>query len=132
SRPRRRRRRRWPPNRCTPRLADARRSAANRADTVTDPQPRDPNTLLVRGLATAVPATRLGQADAEAVTRTICRLPPDQAELLHALYRQTGITTRHIFFDRQVVRDVLEDTTVSGNVFLPSVCNDELGPTTAQ
>src|SRR5262249_58984837 len=35
-------------------------------------------------------------------------------------------------FDRRVVRDVLEGTTVTNNVYLPEVCRDERGPTTAQ
>jgi predicted naringenin-chalcone synthase len=88
--------------------------------------------LLIRGLGTALPPTALGQAEAEAVTRTICRLSTDQSELLATLYRHTGITERHILFDRQVVRDVLEGTRVSGSVFLPSGKPNDLGPTTAQ
>jgi predicted naringenin-chalcone synthase len=88
--------------------------------------------FVIRGLGTALPPTVVSQAEAEAVTRNLCRLGPDESALLATLYRHTGIRERHVLFDRQVVRDVIEGTRHSGSVFLPSEKPGDLGPTTSQ
>src|SRR5262249_48947675 len=56
----------------------------------------------------------------------------DQAEMLTSLYRQTGISRRHLAFDRTVVVDILEGTDFSGSVFLPRDMASDPGPTTGQ
>src|SRR5437868_9914503 len=61
--------------------------------------------LAILGLGTAVPPTRLPQADAEKVARAMCAATPEQAEALSVLYRQTAIADRHILFrDRKSTR----------------------------
>jgi predicted naringenin-chalcone synthase len=87
--------------------------------------------LAILGLGTALPATQLTQAEALKVAENICCRNPDQAAPLASLYRQTGIRTRHLAFGREVVRDVLDGTRLSGSVFLPSEDNG-LGPTTGE
>jgi predicted naringenin-chalcone synthase len=84
------------------------------------------------GLGTALPATCVTQAEAVQVAHRICCRSAEQADLLPALYRQTGIRTRHLVFAPQVVQDVLQGTHTSGSVFLPRDEPSHRGPTTAQ
>src|SRR5205809_8018833 len=86
----------------------------------------------IRGLGTALPATSLTQAEAVEVARHICCHSAEQAELLPALYRQTGIQKRHLAFAPDVVQDVLQGTTTSRSVFLPRGTEDDPGPTVGQ
>jgi predicted naringenin-chalcone synthase len=86
----------------------------------------------IRGLGTALPATSLTQAEAVEVARQICCRTDEQAELLPALYRQTGIRRRHLAFAPDVIQDVLQGTTTSGSVFLPRRTEEDPGPTIEQ
>jgi predicted naringenin-chalcone synthase len=86
----------------------------------------------ILGIGTALPSTRLTQAEAVQAARAICARTEKQAELLPAFYRLTGIRTRHLAMDPQVVRDVLHGTRESGSVFLPAATDDDHGPTTGQ
>jgi predicted naringenin-chalcone synthase len=85
----------------------------------------------ILGLGTALPPTRLPQADAERVARAMCCSTPEHAELVAALYRQTGIASRHVLFGEDVVRDVLDGTRHTGSPYLPNG-PDYPGPTTHQ
>ena len=89
-------------------------------------------TLVIRGLATAVPAYRLTQSEAERVAHVLCCRGPDHRAGVSAIYRHSGIASRHILFDAQVVRDVLEGTRLSGSPFLPNGEEHDPGPTTAE
>lgn len=86
----------------------------------------------ILGIGTALPPHRVSQSEAAAVARVVCHLNEDQATILPALYRQTNIATRHMVFDQTVLRDVMEGTTTSKSVFLPTRRSDDRGPTTAQ
>jgi predicted naringenin-chalcone synthase len=86
----------------------------------------------ILGLGTALPATALTQAEALTVAQKICCRTAEQAGLLPALHRQSGITTRHVAFGPEVVRDVLQGTCTSRSVFLPRGEDGDPGPTTAQ
>jgi predicted naringenin-chalcone synthase len=88
--------------------------------------------LAILGIGTALPATRLTQAEAVQAARAVCARTEKQAELLPVFYRLTGIATRHLAMDPQVVRDVLHGTRLSASVFLPTGTDDDHGPTTGQ
>lgn len=86
----------------------------------------------ILGTGTALPARRLSQAEAVEAARVVCARTARQAELLPVFYRLTGIETRHLVLDPQVVRDVLDGTRLSGSEFLPGGADDDRGPTTGQ
>jgi predicted naringenin-chalcone synthase len=88
--------------------------------------------LALVGFGTALPTTAITQAEALRIAEKICCRTESQADLLPALYRQSGIGSRHLAFSRQVVDDVLGGTRHSGSVFLPCRDPDDLGPTTGQ
>jgi predicted naringenin-chalcone synthase len=89
-------------------------------------------TLSILGIGTAVPDTAVTQAEALQVARKICCRTEEQAEWLPNLYKQTGIATRHLCFDREVMTDVLVGTRTSGSPFLPSDSDNDPGPTTGR
>jgi predicted naringenin-chalcone synthase len=86
----------------------------------------------ILGTGTALPARRVSQAEAVEAARVVCARTARQAELLPVFYRLTGIDTRHMVLDPQVLRDVLDGTRLSGSEFLPAGADDDRGPTTAQ
>jgi predicted naringenin-chalcone synthase len=86
----------------------------------------------ILGLGTALPSTRISQAEAVSLAERICCRSPEEAELLPALYRHTTIAERHLAFDRAVIRDLLDGTRYSGSVFLPKQIPGDLGPSTRQ
>jgi predicted naringenin-chalcone synthase len=88
--------------------------------------------LVIVGLGTALPATRIDQNIALKIAQKICCRTSDQAELLPALYRQSGITARHMVFSKELIEDVLGGTRDSRSIFLPGQDSDHPGPTTAQ
>jgi predicted naringenin-chalcone synthase len=88
--------------------------------------------LAILGLGTALPPTRVDQAEAVAIAKAVCSRTEQQAGLLPVFYRLTGIETRHLALDPQVVRDTLDGTCDSGSVFLPTGADDDHGPTTRQ
>ncbi len=88
--------------------------------------------LALAGLGTAVPATRVTQAEALAVARALCCRTDEQATWLPGIYAQSGIDARHLAFDAAVVRDILGGTRHSGSPFLPTGAPDDRGPTAGQ
>jgi predicted naringenin-chalcone synthase len=84
--------------------------------------------MALAGLGTAVPATRVTQAEAMAIARAICCTTDEQATWLPGIYHQSGIDTRHLAFDAAVVRDLLDGTHHSGSPFLPTGAADDRGP----
>jgi predicted naringenin-chalcone synthase len=88
--------------------------------------------FVIRGLGTAVPDTILPQAEAERVTQILCGDKPEYADVLDALYRQTGIASRRLAMPRAVVDDALNGTRTTGSPFLPSGKPNDPGPTTRQ
>jgi predicted naringenin-chalcone synthase len=88
--------------------------------------------MAIAGLGTAVPATRVGQAEAMAVARALCCRSDERATWLPGIYLHSGIDTRHFAFDTAVMRDVLDGTRHSGSPFLPTGAPDDRGPTAGQ
>jgi predicted naringenin-chalcone synthase len=88
--------------------------------------------LALLGIGTALPATSVTQAEGLKVAERICCRTQEQAELLPALYRQSGINRRHLAFPADLMADVLQGTEHSGSVFLPREGTENPGPTTAQ
>jgi predicted naringenin-chalcone synthase len=89
-------------------------------------------TLAILGLGTALPPDAIDRQRAVAIARAVCCHTEEQAAVLPSLYRQSGIETRHMVFGRDVIDDVLNKTTRSGSVFLPTGRLDDRGPTTGQ
>jgi predicted naringenin-chalcone synthase len=88
--------------------------------------------LSLRGIGTAVPPTILTQEDALRLARVLCSRPDEQATWLPGMYQGTGIRTRRVVLGEQVIRDVLDGTTHSGSVFLPTTDPNDRGPTTGE
>jgi predicted naringenin-chalcone synthase len=86
----------------------------------------------ILGLGTAVPPTSISQTDAINIARAICCRTKEQETWLPLMYDHTGIQFRHLAFGPQVVEDVLNGTTFSQSVFLPTGRDDDHGPTTGQ
>jgi len=88
-------------------------------------------TFAIRGLGTALPATRLTQEEALGLARVLCCRTPEQTTWVPLMYAGTGIRGRNISLPRQLVEDVLRGTRLSGSVFLPSGEAEDSGPSTA-
>lgn len=88
--------------------------------------------LAILGLGSAVPQTKVTQEESAGIARSLCCRTPEQETWLPLMYDHTGINTRHLVLDRQVVDDVLHGTTFSQSPFLPSGREDDRGPTTGQ
>ncbi len=88
--------------------------------------------LTILGLGTAVPPTRVTQDEAAGIARSLCCRTAEQETWLPLMYQHTGIHSRHLAFDRQVVEDVLHGTAHSQSIFLPTGREDDRGPTTGQ
>lgn len=86
--------------------------------------------LVILGLGTALPPTRIDQETAVRLAQTVCSRTPEQAQLLPLLYRLTGIETRHLVLPPELVGDVLDGTRVSGSSILSAVA--DTGPTTEE
>jgi predicted naringenin-chalcone synthase len=84
------------------------------------------------GVGTAVPPTRVTQEEAMRIARSLCCRTPEQETWLPMIYDRAGIHARHLTFARQVVEDILNGTTQSRSIFLPSGREDDCGPTTGQ
>src|SRR5437773_2089570 len=82
-------------------------------------------------LGTALPPNRVTQEQGARVAQVLC-LDPRQSPLVPTLYRQTEITGRNMVMGEDVVRDVIDGTSHSGSVFLPTGRPGERGPTTSQ
>ncbi len=87
--------------------------------------------LAIVSFGTAVPDTAVTAAQAESVAQALGG-SSTRAHWLRAIYAGAGITTRHLSFDRPVVDDVIQGSTATGSMFLPTGGPDDHGPTTAQ
>ncbi len=85
----------------------------------------------IRGLGTALPSSRLSQAESAAAATFICAEDEEQAQMLTSLYRHTEIESRHVVFRAREVGAVVSGTGASESVFIPHNKKDR-GPTTAQ
>jgi predicted naringenin-chalcone synthase len=87
-------------------------------------------TLSLTGFGTAVPPDTTTQAEALACARIVSGPQVRDAAWLTALYRRSGVQTRHQVVGRRVVDDVMAGTRESGSPFLPDGSPDFHGPTT--
>jgi predicted naringenin-chalcone synthase len=74
----------------------------------------------------------MSQGEAGLIARSLCCRTPEQETWLPLLYTNTGIDSRYLVLDRAVVDDLIQGTTKSGSVFLPSGSPDDRGPTTGE
>jgi predicted naringenin-chalcone synthase len=88
--------------------------------------------LAIRGLGTALPPTTVTQSEAMQIARAVCCGSAEQASWLPALYQGSGIESRHLAFDRAVIRDILDGTRHSDSPFLPTGPDCDNGPTAGQ
>lgn len=84
----------------------------------------------ILGLGTAVPPSRMLQAEAERVARELCCRTAEQATWLPGLYRGTGIDKRHMVFDEWMLRAVLNGERANVPYLKAQDPAEELGPTT--
>lgn len=87
--------------------------------------------LAILGMGTAVPACRIRQDESARVAARLIGADSEQAAVLAELHRQTQIDGRHMVFGQAVLRDVLEDTNLTGSVFRTREPSG-YGPDTAQ
>jgi predicted naringenin-chalcone synthase len=85
--------------------------------------------LAIAGIGTAVPLHSISQVQAAQVAKLVSCRSEEEAAILPALYRHTGIETRHMVFADDAVADVLDGTSHSRCEFLPAASGD-LGPRT--
>jgi predicted naringenin-chalcone synthase len=85
----------------------------------------------ILGLGTALPPTTVTQSQAVEIARIVNARTGKQTELLPVLYRLSGIETRHVVFQHDVVRAILKGNAEANSVFLPRGPDDQ-GPTTGQ
>src|SRR5437667_10740191 len=88
--------------------------------------------LSILSVGTAVPESRVTQAESAKIARIVAGLGEEPEDFLPSLYRQTPIAARHLAFEPQVVHDFLHGTRDSGSVFLPRGDGMHPGPTTEQ
>lgn len=84
-------------------------------------------TLAIVGFGTAVPEHVLTQEETVELHTTFCRIDPERARTLRALYRRSGVQRRH-----SVVLDTSEGPLPLRQRFYPPArCEEDPGPTTA-
>jgi predicted naringenin-chalcone synthase len=84
--------------------------------------------LAIAGLGTAVPPTRVTQAEALLIAQHLCCPTEEQLTWLPGIYLHSGIDTRHLAFDPEVVGDFRDGTRHSGSPFLPEAPSGDPGP----
>jgi predicted naringenin-chalcone synthase len=84
----------------------------------------------IEGLGTALPDHALTQVQAALVAKIFSGLNDTESDSIDTLYRHTGISTRHVVFNRQFVSDVLDHNTENCDVFLPKRAVEDRGPST--
>ena len=84
--------------------------------------------LAIVGLGTAVPATRVTQAEALVIAQRLCCPTEEQVTWLPGIYLHSGIDTRHLAFDPEVVRDFHDGTRHSGSPLLARGTPGDPGP----
>jgi predicted naringenin-chalcone synthase len=89
-------------------------------------------TLSILSIGTAVPDALVSQDEAREITRALCRCTSEQESWLPQLFRHSGIGRRHLVMGRQVVRDILDGTRLSGSVCLPRGVPGDPGPSTRE
>lgn len=88
--------------------------------------------LAVLGQGFAVPETIIDQSDASGIAVALCCRTPEHRTWLPLMYEQTGVNTRHIQYEPQLVRDLIDGTRASESIFLPTGDANDSGPTTGQ
>jgi alpha-pyrone synthase len=88
--------------------------------------------FVIRGLGTAHPPDALTPDDGLGIARFLAGPDVRTSNWLAPLYANSGIARRYQVLGGQVVRDIVNGTTVSGSPFLPTQENDGVGPTTGQ
>src|SRR5262245_56189179 len=78
-----------------------------------------PMSLAILRVGTAVPDTVFDQREALAIARALACPTAEQDTWLPGMYSGTLIEQRHIVLPQQLVRDILDDTRLSGSVYLP-------------
>lgn len=86
----------------------------------------------ILGQGFAVPETVIDQTDASGIAVALCCRTPEHRTWLPLMYDQTGVRTRHIQYEPELVRDLIDGTRMSGSIFLPTGEADDCGPTTGQ
>lgn len=86
----------------------------------------------IRGIGTAVPPDAISPDDGLGVARFMAGPDVRTSTWLGPVYANSGVSRRHLVIGGQVVRDVLNGTTISESPFLPSAANDGVGPTTGE
>jgi predicted naringenin-chalcone synthase len=87
-------------------------------------------TFAILGMGTAVPPTTIDRTEALRIARAVCCRTEEHAAWLPSIYNNSGVRTRHLALDREVVNDLLQGTSLSGSHFLPDASGDTRGPTT--
>lgn len=88
--------------------------------------------LAIASIGTAVPQTVIDQRDGLGLARSLACPTDEQDTWLPGMYAGTGIDSRHVSLDEQVIRDVIDRTNLSGSVYVPTGATDDRGPTTGQ
>lgn len=84
--------------------------------------------LDIVGMGTALPEHRLTQAEAAELHTTFCGIDPVRSRTLRALYRRSGILTRH-----SVLLGASDGELATRQSFYqPATSDDDAGPTTAE
>ena len=84
--------------------------------------------LVMAGFGTALPEYRLTRQDALELHRTFFQIDEAQARTLRALYRRSGVVTRH-----SVLLDKSDGSIVDRQSFYaPAVDENDLGPATRE
>lgn len=86
--------------------------------------------LAVAGLGTALPDHAIAQTRACEVARKLCCRTDEQSQVVPSLYRQSGIERRHLAVGPDVMDDILNGTSRTQSIFLPSGREDDRGPST--
>lgn len=88
--------------------------------------------LCFSGWGSAVPDCQLQQEEALKLASLLCAQTREQLTWLPNLYNHTGIKTRRIVLDRNVIEDIFAQTETTQSPFIPRGIPNETGPTTAQ
>jgi predicted naringenin-chalcone synthase len=89
-------------------------------------------TLAIVGLGTAVPATVITQEQGPQIAQRLGAPTPEQANRLRSICLHSGVRSRHVVLDGEVVQDILNGTRDTGSCFLPERDPEHRGPSTAQ
>ncbi len=88
--------------------------------------------LSILGIGTAVPSAAMSRAEGQRVAEFICCETAEQKTFIPAIYAGSGIDRRYFCLGQQALRDVVEETNISGSPYLPNGVPGWKGPTTRQ